>query len=80
MYKSAGQFALNKGGTARTLVPLWTGVFLFVLFINKSLHILKEVIRMNSKVNDIKKLFDEKLGSVTTSEQVEELRVEFMGK
>ena len=35
---------------------------------------------MNSKVNDIKKLFDEKLALVTTSEQVEELRVEFMGK
>ena len=35
---------------------------------------------MNSKVNDIKALFDEKLGSVSTSEQVEELRVEFMGK
>ena len=35
---------------------------------------------MNSKVNDIKKLFDEKLALVTSSEQVEELRVEFMGK
>ena len=35
---------------------------------------------MNSKVNDIKALFDEKLGLVATSEQVEELRVEFMGK
>ena len=35
---------------------------------------------MNSKVNDIKKLFDEKLALVASSEQVEELRVEFMGK
>ena len=35
---------------------------------------------MNSKVNDIKALFDEKLALVASSEQVEELRVEFMGK
>ena len=35
---------------------------------------------MNSKVNDIKALFNEKLSSVSSSEQVEELRVEFLGK
>ena len=35
---------------------------------------------MNSKVNDIKALFNEKLCSVASSEQVEELRVEFLGK
>ena len=35
---------------------------------------------MNSKVNEIKSLFDEKISSVTSSSQVEELRVEFLGK
>ena len=35
---------------------------------------------MNSKVAEVKALFDEKISSVTTSEQVEELRVEFLGK
>ena len=35
---------------------------------------------MSSKVAEVKTLFDEKINSVTTSEQVEELRVEFLGK
>ncbi len=35
---------------------------------------------MSSKVAEVKTLFDEKISSVTTSEQVEELRVEFLGK
>ena len=35
---------------------------------------------MNSKVTEIKALFDEKIASVTSSDKVEELRVEFLGK
>ena len=35
---------------------------------------------MNSKVAEIKALFDEKIASVTSSDKVEELRVEFLGK
>ena len=35
---------------------------------------------MNSKVSEIKALFDEKIASVTSSDKVEELRVEFLGK
>ena len=35
---------------------------------------------MNSKVTEIKNLFDAKISSVTTSDNVEELRVEFLGK
>ena len=35
---------------------------------------------MNSKVSEIKALFDGKIASVTSSDKVEELRVEFLGK
>ena len=35
---------------------------------------------MNSKVSEIKALFDEKIASVTSSDKIEELRVEFLGK
>ncbi len=35
---------------------------------------------MNSKVTEIKSLFNEKISAVSSSEQVEELRVEFLGK
>ena len=35
---------------------------------------------MNSKVNEIKALFDEKISLADSSEQIEELRVEFLGK
>ena len=35
---------------------------------------------MNSKVTEIKNLFDAKISSVATSDNVEELRVEFLGK
>lgn len=35
---------------------------------------------MNSKVEEIKKLFEEKVNSITASDRIEELRVEFLGK
>ncbi len=35
---------------------------------------------MNSKVTEIKALFDEKISSIASSDKVEELRVEFLGK
>ena len=35
---------------------------------------------MSSKVAEVKTLFGEKISSVTTSEHLEELRVEFLGK
>ena len=35
---------------------------------------------MSSKVDEIKALFDEKISSVASSEDVEALRVEFLGK
>ena len=35
---------------------------------------------MNSKVSEIKALFDGKIASVTSSDKIEELRVEFLGK